>query len=43
MMLLLRDVNRLKDDFVARLQKTAGAIQDGTFAEATLANPEAAQ
>jgi len=43
MMLLLRDVKRLKDDFVARLQKTAGAIQDGTFAEAPLANPEAAQ
>jgi hypothetical protein len=41
--LLLRDVNRLKDDFVARLQKAAGAIQDGTFAEATRANTEATQ
>jgi hypothetical protein len=32
MVVLLREVTRLKDDFVARLHKTAGAIQDGTLA-----------
>jgi hypothetical protein len=43
MVLLLREVNRLKDDFVARLQKTAGAIQDGTFAGTTPADLEPPQ
>jgi hypothetical protein len=38
--LLLRDVNRLKDDFAARLQKTAGALQDGTLALRTSPNPK---
>jgi hypothetical protein len=43
MVLLLREVNRLKDDFVTRLQKTAGAIQDGTFAGAAPPESEAPQ
>lgn len=30
--LLLRDVSRLKDDFAARLRKTAGSLQEGTLA-----------
>jgi hypothetical protein len=43
MVRLLCDVNRLKDDFAARLRETAGTLQDGTFNGPTPPDPGAAQ
>ncbi|MGF9759578.1 hypothetical protein AAII07_30730 [Microvirga sp. 0TCS3.31] len=43
MVLLTRDVNRLKDVFAARLRETAGALQDGTFAGPTPPDSRPAQ
>ncbi|QRM28263.1 hypothetical protein [Microvirga sp. VF16] len=43
MVLLLRDVNRLKDDFAARLQRTASALQDRTLAGPAAPDPELPQ